>query len=62
MPYTDIIKIDQVMISIILQNSLAREAGYSIGYILGVLFPFVIIAVIIFFIIKPLKNKSKNRE
>lgn len=43
-----------------IQNKNLYDTGFSIGYVLGKIFPFLILGAIIFLIIKILKKKSKK--
>ena len=60
----DIIKTDIKMNSMLLlnfiQNSDVYNVGFGIGYILGILVPFIILGAIIYFAFKYFKNKSKK--
>jgi len=44
----------------LIQNSSAYDAGRSIGYFIGRLFPIIVIAIVAYFIYRYFKNKSKN--
>ncbi len=43
-----------------IQNSDIYNVGFGIGYILGILIPFIILGAIIFFAFRYFKNKSKK--
>ena len=43
-----------------IQNSDVYNVGFGIGYILGILVPFIILGAIIYFAFKYFKNKSKK--
>jgi hypothetical protein len=44
----------------IIQNNVAYDAGYRIGYVVGRIFPILILLAIVFFVFHIYRKKSKK--